>query len=66
MGIKSEPFQGVVLSGKADIEKFEQQIESTAPTTEAIATVTTGVSLVAEFHQKGFATFSARGTAKAR
>ena len=59
MGIKSEPFQGVVLSGKADIEKFELQIESTNPTTAAIATVGTGVKLVAEFQQKGYASFTA-------
>lgn len=66
MGIKSEPFQGVVLSGKTDIEKFELQIESTAPTTEAVTTVTTGVRLVAEFQQKGYATFTAKGAAKGR
>lgn len=66
MGIKSEPFQSVILSGKTDIEKFELQIESTAPTVEAIATVGTGVKLVAEFQQKGYATFTAKGAAKAR
>ncbi len=65
MGIKSEPFQGVVLSGKTDIEKFELQIESTAPTVEAIATVGVGVKLVAEFQQKGYASFTVRGTTKA-
>ena len=65
MGIKSEPFQGVVLSGKTDIEKFELQIESTNPTAEAIATVETGVKLVAEFQQKGFASFTTRRAAKA-
>jgi hypothetical protein len=66
MGIKSEPFQGVILSGKTDIEKFELQIESTAPTTEAITTVAAGVKLVAEFKQKGYATFTAKGAVKAR
>jgi hypothetical protein len=66
MGIKSEPFQGVVLSGKTDIEKFELQIESNEPTTEAITTVGAGVKLVAEFQQKGYATFTAKGAAKAR
>lgn len=66
MGIKSEPFQGVVLSGKTDIEKFELQIENTNPTTEAVTTVAAGVRLVAEFQEKGFAIFTAKGAAKAR
>lgn len=66
MGIKSEPFQGVVLSGKADIEKFEQQIHSTVPTKEALATVRAGVEFVAEFKQKGYASFTATRATKAR
>ena len=62
MGIKSEPFQGVVLSGKKDIQKFERQIQSTAPTKAAIATVGTGVKLVAEFRQKGYVSFNGEGS----
>ena len=64
MGIKSEPFRGVVLSGKRDIERFERQIRRTKPTQAAVATVARGGKLVAEFQSKGYATFTAKGPTK--
>jgi hypothetical protein len=65
MGIKSEPFQSVILSGKEDIQKFKRQIQRTAPTKEAIATVGTGVKLVAEFERKGYASLRVKRSTKA-
>ena len=47
MGIRSEPFRGVVLSGN-DIQKFEKQISSSRPTKAAHATVARGLAMHAK------------------
>ena len=63
MGI-SEPFHGVVLSGKSDIQKFDRQIKDSKPTNAAIATVSRGEKMVSEYQKKGCVTFSGRGIKK--
>lgn len=55
MGIRSEPFRGVVLSGD-DITRFEQQVESHVPNQQAVATVARGMKLAAEYAAKGSVT----------
>ena len=65
MGIRSEPFQGVVLSGE-DIAMFERQVETHIPSAAAIATVRRGVQFAVECKEKGFVTFVSRPREKAR
>jgi len=66
MGIKSEPFRGVVLSG-ADVGKFKAQIRNHRPSKQAMATVARGTELAKEFGKKGYVVFTARkATAKGR
>jgi hypothetical protein len=59
MGIKSEPFYGVSLSGQ-DIQKFERQIRYCRPTKEAVATVGRGEKLVSEYQKKGYVALSVK------
>jgi len=59
MGIRSEPFRGVVLSGD-DIAKFEKQLKSHRPNKAAFATAKRGAQLVSEFKRTGRVTFVAR------
>jgi hypothetical protein len=66
MGIKSEPFYGVILSGREDIQKFERQIRYARPTKEAVATVGRGEKLVSEYQKRGFVTLSAKRDKKVK
>ena len=59
MGIKSEPFRGVVLSGD-DIAKFEKQLQHHRPNAAAVATARRGAELVSEFKRTGQVAFTAR------
>jgi hypothetical protein len=61
MGIKSEPFRGVVLTG-ADIAKFKVQVRNHRPNKAAMATVKRGTKLAAEFQKNGYVVFRARKT----
>lgn len=56
MGIRSEPFRGVVLSGD-DIAKFEKQLKHHRPNKAAVATARSGAKLVSEFKRTGKVTF---------
>ena len=47
MGIRSEPFRGVVLSGN-DIQKFEKQISRSRPSKAAYATVARGIAMLSK------------------
>lgn len=60
MGIRSEPFRGVVISGRRDIEKFDQQVKRTRPTKAAVMTATVGRKLATEFQKKGYATLTTK------
>jgi hypothetical protein len=44
MGIRSKPFEGVVLSGK-DISRFERQIRDATPSAAARETVRCGLEM---------------------
>lgn len=59
MGIRSEPFRGVVLSGD-DIAKFEKQVKNHRPNAAAVATARRGAKLASEFKQTGQVAFVAR------
>jgi len=61
MGIKSEPFRGVVLSG-ADIGKFQTQVRYHRPNKAALATVARGAKVASEFQRKGYVVHRARKT----
>jgi len=58
MGIRSEPFRGVVLSGD-DIAKFEKQLQYHRPNRAAVATSQRGAKLVSEFKRTGRVAFVA-------
>jgi len=61
MGIRSEPFRGVVLSGD-DIKKFEKQVQHHRPNKAAIETSQRGIKLVSEYNRTGQVMFtSSRG-----
>jgi hypothetical protein len=59
MGIKSEPFRGVVLSGD-DIARFDKQLKNHRPNKAAVATAQRGAKLVSEFKRTGRVAFVAR------
>ena len=61
MGIRSEPFEGVVLTGD-DIQKFEAQIKNHKPNKAAIATVQRGAKLAATYRRNGQVVIQARKT----
>jgi hypothetical protein len=65
MGIKSDPFHGVILSGP-DIQKFERQIRYARPTKEAVATVGRGEKLVSEYQKRGYVTLSVKRNKKVK
>jgi hypothetical protein len=66
MGMKSEPFRGVILSGD-DVDKFNTQVRNYRPGKAALATVSRGTKLAGELQKKGFVTLAckAKGTTKA-
>ena len=64
MGIRSESFRGVVISGQRDIEKFDQQVKRSRPNKAAVTTAATGKKLATEFQKKGYATVTTRSAAK--
>jgi hypothetical protein len=55
MGIKSEPFRGVILSGD-DAKRFTTQVRNLRPSNAAIATVARGIKMASELQQKGYVT----------
>lgn len=57
MGMKSEPFRGVVLSGN-DADKFTAQVRNHRPGKTAIATVSRGTKLAMKLQKKGYVTVS--------
>jgi hypothetical protein len=64
MGLKSEPFRGVTLSG-GDIGKFETQVKNHRPGKAAVATFRAGKKLAGELKKNGFVVYRAKRTAKA-
>ncbi len=59
MGMKSEPFSGVVLSG-SDVQKFTTQVRTHRPGKVAVATVSRGKKLAVEFNKKGYVTLTCK------
>ena len=63
MGMKSEPFRGVVLSGD-DIKKFDAQVRKHRAGKAAVATVSRGTKLAAQLQKKGYVIYKPKGRAK--
>ena len=59
MGIRSEPFRGVVLSGD-DVAKFDAQVKRQRPNAAAIATAKRGAALASQYQRDGKISFVAR------
>ena len=65
MGIRSEPFRGVVLSGN-DIQKFEKQISASRPSKAAQDTVARGIAMFANIKSRSSITIRATKILRAK